>query len=236
MSVYFEKRVYTRDEMGAILRVDPKDPKFATKVKTRLGNLGFSEEDYIYTRKDVTILWVPTKVDEKITYLVRLLGIDTRVNVHNFSMFLYGLIISEDLQAMPWPEKSAWMKDNWDIEVDERCLRRWTSKLIDLGALTKEKREGKWWCSSKIGGETVRDLVESEEDIAYMRQYWEEWRSLKETLPYKNVFTKLWDKYQCTFYKCPEFLACAWNEPIIEELYSVMVQYVEEYWTAEMEV
>ena len=228
--VYFEKRKYNKEEIAGILGIKNLKSNFKRSVTTKLANLGFSEEDYIYTPKDVTILWIPQTPNEKIQYLVRLLGVDSQVNVHNFAMFLYGMAVSEDLQTMPWQERSSWMKDNWDIEVDERCLRRWTSKLIELEFFTKEKREGVWWCTSKVDGQSVRTTVESDEDIEYMHQYWDDWRTWRQTMNHKEVFTKLWDKYGCTFYKCPAFLTCAWNKPIVEELMGVVTVYVQEYW------
>lgn len=228
--VYFEKRKYERAEIAEILGLNPKDHNFARQVRSKLESLGFSEEDYVYTRSGVTILWIPQTPKEKIGYLVRLLGIDPQVDVHNFAMFLYGIAVSEDLQTMPWQERSDWMEDNWDIKVSERTLRKWTSKLIELEFFTKEKREGVWWCTTKVNHESVRTLVESDEDIAYMHQYWDDWRAYRQTYKHSEVFTKLWDKYQCTFYKCPAFLTCAWNKPIVEELLGVVVDYIQDYW------
>lgn len=229
--VYFEKRKYKKEEIAAILGIKNLKDNFKRSVETKLANLGFTEEDYQYIRGgDVVILWIPQTSSEKIQYLVRLLGIDSRVNTHDFAMFLYGMAVSEDLQCMPWPERSDWLKFNWNVDVSDRTLRKWTSKLIELEFFTKEKREGVWWCTAKVNGESVRDTVESEEDINYMHQYWEDWRMYRETMAYKDAFSKLWDKYQCTFYKCPAFLTCAWNLPIVEELCQVVVTYVQDYW------
>lgn len=128
-SVYFEKRKYSRQEIAEILELDPKDKNFSTKVKTRLSNLGFDkDEDFIYTSKEVTILWVPHSYEEKITYLVRLLGIDRQVDPLAFSTFLYRLALDgyNDCNKMPWVERAIWLKKECNINVTDRTLRSWT--------------------------------------------------------------------------------------------------------------
>ena len=240
MAIYFEKREYPKQELASLLGIKKieHNSNLRKLIINRMKTLGFEEgRHYSFPRcsKKITILWIPQTPSEKIIYLVRLFGIDTRVDPYAFALFLYSMIVTEDLQAMPWEERASFMKDNWDIKISSSTLcSSWGKKLLTLVILTKDKREGMWWRSMKIGNEMIREPMISEEQIEAAKNFWKEWYHLKKTLPNKRVFTIMWGKYECTYYKCPKLVACAWNEPLVEELMQAVDDYVQEMWSKEI--
>lgn len=243
-TVYFEKRKYSRQEIAELLNVDVKDTNFSTKVKTRLSNLGFDkDEDFIYTRKEVTILWVPHTYEEKVTYLVRLLGIDKQVDPIAFSTFLYRLALDgySDCNKMPWTERAVWLKEECDINVSERTLRRWTKKMIELDIITKDTSDYQCWRSTNIDGEIIREPVDTEELEQERAAYWLDYYRLKEdTKDIEDkkersnvIFSSLWGKYHCKYYNCCSFVFCAWeNNPIMKELRDLICEHMKDYYNS----
>lgn len=242
--IYFEKRKYSRQEIAEILELDMSDKNFSTKVKSRLTKLGFDkDEDFIYTSKEVTILWVPHSYEEKVTYLVRLLGIDRQVDPIAFSTFLYRLALDgyNECNKMPWAERAIWLKEECDIDVTDRTLRRWTKKLIELGIITKDTSDYQCWCSSNIDGKTIREPVNTPELEKERDAYWQDYFKLKEnTKDIENkkeradfIFRALWQKYHCKYYNCCCFVFCAWEEnPIMKELRDLMCEHMEAYYNS----
>jgi len=213
-------------------------------VKSRLSNLGFDKgEDFIYTSKEVTILWVPQSYEEKITYLVRLLGVDRQVDPIAFSTFLYRLALDgyNDCNKMPWAERAIWLKEECDINVTDRTLRRWTKKLIELDIITKDTSDYQCWRSEKFNGEIIRIPVntpelEREKD-AYRQDYFKLKESTKDIKDKKNranlIFGSLWGKYHCKYYNCCSFVFCAWeNNPIMKELRDLICEHMETYYNS----
>lgn len=247
LNIKFEERAYPRQEIGAILGVDPKDKKFADKIKRRLTNLGFIEnDDFIYTRKEVIILRIPKTIEERIEYLVRLLGIDRQVDVIAFSTFVYRLAFDPDFQTMPWEERATYLKDNDDIEVSEKTLRSsWGKKLIDLNIVMKDESDYEWWCTVNVDGTKVRSIVETDEEKAAMKEYWEFYWGVKKEADVEikdkkergqYIFNQVWGKFHCKYYKCKRFIFCAWQaNDVIEELLDLIEEYIEDRWTKLLE-
>lgn len=243
----FEERSYSKKEISAILGIDPKDKKFAQKVKARMANLGFDEgKDYVYKYGgEVIILKVPTERNDRIQYLVRLLEIDQRVDPLAFATFLYRMAFDVDFQCMPWAERVQYLKDNDDIEISEETMRKkWIKKLYELNICSSFDNDYEWWCTVNVDGERIRSIVETDEEKQQMQEYWDYYFKAKEE--YKDVedkkergqmiFNATWGKFHCKYYKCKRILFCAWQQnEVIEELIKLVEEYIEEYWTGQLE-
>lgn len=229
--IYFQKRKYSKNEIAEILGLNSANKNFARQVRARMSNLGFEEgEDYSYVRGgEVIILWVPTAASEKIQYLVRLLGIDSRVDVRAFSIFTYLLMRGLDIQGMPWQEKADYINFNYDLQISEKTLRTWTNKLIALNVVQKDTTEFKWWCSARVNGELIRYEVETEEQKQELEEYRSFMRGFYERGE-KVEFSKIWSKFGCKYYRCYNFVFGAWNCQVIEELLNVVEEYIDEEW------
>lgn len=232
-TIYFEKRRYSKEEICAMLNINPSGGNLAKNVKRKMSNLGFEEgEDYSYVRGgEVVILWIPTTASEKMQYLVRLLGIDKQVDVRQFAIFTYLMMRELDIQGAPWQEKADFIRDNYDIDVSEKTLRNWTNKLIDLDAVIKDKTEFRWWCSVRIGGEVLRYEVETEEQKQELQEYKDFIRGFYERGE-KLEFSNVWNKFGCKYYKCYYFKFGAWQDiAVLQELLDVVEEYIDEEWS-----
>lgn len=228
--IYLEKRQYTRDEIACFLGIAANDKNFKRKVITRLSNLGYQETDYIYSTKSISFLRQPTTYLEKITYLVRLLGIDKQVDPHVFSLFLYCFMYDDDYSCMPWAERANLLSCTFGISISDRTLRNWTNKLLTFGEVIKDKSQFVIWCSYRIEDTIYREKIEDDNQIyqLYIRRR----RELFEQNDGKwsGVFETLWNEFHCKFYKCYKFSFNAWhNSEILDELFLLIPQYVESY-------
>lgn len=164
MAAYFEKRAYKKKEFAEMIGLNPRAKNLNRDLKGKLKAMGFSEDDYQILKTEIIILWVPTTPEEKIPYLCRLLGIDTRVNAFNFATFVYCLLEEKDFQRMPWEERAKWLKDCYGIEVTERTLKGWTSKLMKCDTLIKDKTDFSWWTTTNVHGEKVRKELDNDDE------------------------------------------------------------------------
>lgn len=227
--IYLEKRQYSRDELACYLGISANDKNFKRKVITRLSNLGYQEEDYLYTTKTITFLRQPATHLEKITYLVRLLGIDKQVNPHLFSLFLYCFVYDEDYNCMPWEERANLLNYNFNVSVNEKTLRNWTNKLLAFGEVVRDKSQFVIWCSYRVDNSIYRSPVD--EDNQTYQDYTRRRKELFEQNgnQWNGVFETLWKEYHCKFYKCYKFSFNAWHSSeIIEELFLLVRQYVDD--------
>lgn len=236
--VYLEKRTYSKQEIAEILDIKI-DKNFKRNVINKLTNLGFIEnEDFLYKRGgDIVILYVPQTYEEKIVYLVRLLGIDKRIDPIAFTTFLYYLTIDSpnNCNKMPWEERAQWLHDNYNINVSEITLKRWIKKLIDLNIIHKDTYNFEYWCTVNINGNRYRYIVTTDEDKQQMSEYWKTYslikKEAKDLFPIDKkacgeyVFDKIWQKYHCKYYKCSSFVFNAWeNNPIMREIRDLILK------------
>ena len=64
---------------------------------------------------------------------------------------------------MPWGERSVYMKKKYGIEVTERTLRRWFSKLIKNEIAVKGEEVTYWRTEKPSWIETIRSFATKEE-------------------------------------------------------------------------
>ena len=237
--IYLEKRTYSKQEIAELLDIKI-DKNFKRNIINKLTNLGFEEnEDFLYKRGgNIIILYVPQTYEEKITYLVRLLGIDKRIDPIAFTTFLYYLTIDspDNCNKMPWEERAQWLCENYNINVSVRTLQRWISKLINLQIIYKDTYDFEYWCTTNINGIKYRYQVNTDEDKQQMKQYWNYYSLIKTEAANlfpnntKNqgqyVFDKIWKKYHCIYYKCSSFVFNAWEKnPIMREIRELIIEH-----------
>lgn len=134
-------------------------------METKLRNWGYG---YDYTRYGVTILRRPATAEEKLKeLLIRKLDLDVQNDAVAFARFVDSF--RDDLFAsMPWEERSVYMRKNYGIEVSERTLRRWFSKLIKNEIAIKGE-ERTYWCTEKPNWlEKIRSPATKEEYDSFL--------------------------------------------------------------------
>ena len=224
--VYISVGDKDREMLADMFDLDVKDTKhFKRNVERWLEKLGYTQEQYIWQGrgKGLTITWIPETPEEKIEYLVRALGIDERVDVRAFATFVYALLRDLDIQGLPWAEKEKYVQENYGIDVSLPTLKRWADKLKDMGEITTDKTQYKWWCSYKVNGETVREEINATDPE--LQQYQEDIKQMYSTG--QLDFGTLWDKYGCKYYKSYYLTFGAWHSELIDELLNVVEEYLE---------
>lgn len=227
MAILIEKKTYTNKELAPLIGVNPQSTHIKRDITNQLTSMGFEEgEDFSFPKRGmVTILWVPTTPEEKIPYLCRLLGIDTRVDAFNFATFVYCLLEEEDFQYRPWEEKAIWLKDSYGVEVTDRTLRSWTSKLMKQDTLIKDTDDYTWWTTTTIDGVKIREeLDDNDESLDEYRKFNAEFferedvKKMDKKERGSQWFSEMWGTFGCKFYKCYRFTFGAWNGDILTEL------------------
>lgn len=198
-----ELKTYTKQELGIILGI-PVDAHFARRIKTLLNNCGYK---YTYG-KTITITYQPTTAIERFQeFVLRGLELDIRFNVYGFACFLDALITDIDFTAMPWAERVKVLKEDYEVEIDERTLRRWYTKLVDKNLVSKSPESAGFWMTIIADGETHRHKVEQDDEEwkAYWTRFYELVKSGEEHP--KQVVNK---EFGCNFFgsKSIELNAC----------------------------
>lgn len=197
-----ELRTYTKQELSAFLEISIDD-NFARKVKTLLDKWGYK---YKYG-KTVEITYKPTTAAERLTEFVsRYLNIDA-YNIYGFACFLDALITDIDFTAMPWAERVKVLKEDYEVEIDERTLRRWYTKLVDKNLISKSPESTGFWMTIIADGETHRHRIEQDDEEwkAYWTRFYELIKSGEEHP--KQVVNK---EFGCNYFgsKSIELNAC----------------------------
>ena len=218
MNQLYEK-FYSRDQIAELLKLDCKNTNFARKVKDTLSNWGYS---YEYSRKGVNITRKPQTPIEKLSeIMIRVYDIDIQIDAFAFASFLFLLLCDETFITMPWGERQRYMKEEMNVDVSERTLKSWASKLIKKDMLHKDKSVKEIWGTAYLDGGKVRFQVFG--DINAERQMEEYMNDRTKTLEkyisnekekgrkdwkaiYKEAWQEtinyLWSKYNCCYYCC----------------------------------
>lgn len=157
--------------------------------------------------------------------MIRRYDMDIRTDIYGFSVFLYCLLLDDAFNSMPWTEREEWIRQEFNINVDERTLRNWCSKFIEHGTIIKNKHKKTYWMSMKINGETVREEVQKDDKarIAYWKDFW----SLKEK-GVEDLHKELWNKYGCCFYSCGTLELSAFDDvSIVQEIIELVDEIID---------
>ena len=215
MAIYLEQRFYSREEIATLFSLDASNQNFSRQIKTKLNNLGYKEkETYSYSRKGVTISWTPQTKEEKITYLVRKLNIDTHVDPIGFAHFIERMCGDPQFQAAPW----AWRAEQ--LHISPRTLQSWYKKLNDFDLFSKTRSSISVWKTFYDGNEKIQIPVHSADPsyTSYKEAWKEEFKSTNNDWNLTNV--NMWKKFHCKYFSCCtiEVNGIAENEEIRELL------------------
>ena len=113
----------------------------------------------------------PELPEEKLSeILIRELSIDVQVDPFAFAYFICAFSDIPHFASMPWEERSSAMRYKYDVEVSDRTLRNWCSKLIANGIIQKAG-EKSFWKTEMVNGWKSRSLVlEDDADMAHYFQ------------------------------------------------------------------
>lgn len=218
-----DEKFYSRDQIAKELNLDCRNAHFARKVKETLSKWGYI---YEYSRKGVNITHKPQEPIERLTeIMLRVYDIDIQIDASAFASFIFLFLCDETFVTMPWGERQRVMKEEMGIDISERTLKSWASKLIKKDMLHKCKAEKEIWCSAYIDGEKIRYTVYGDKDAENeMENYMKDRKNSLETYisneiakgreDYKKIYKEawqetiefLWKKYNCCYYCCSKFV------------------------------
>lgn len=235
--IYVEKKTYQNKDLAPVIAVNPDSSHLKRDITNQLIQMGYEEqEDFKFPKRGYTaIMWVPQSPEEKIPYLCRLLDIDSQVDSFNFATFVYCLLEEEDFQCRPWEEKQIWLRESYGVNVTDRTLRSWVSKLMKEDTLIKDKNTYTWWSTTSINGQKIREeLDDQDQDIEKYKEFNREFfnrdevKKMDKNSRNKAWFSEMWKQFGRKFYKCYAFTFGAWNGEVLTELITVTKQWLEE--------
>lgn len=234
---HLECRFYSRQEIAEITSVNLKDSKhFAERVKTTLDKWGY---EYNYSRSGVEITGKPELPGEKLSeILIRELNIDVQVDPFAFAYFICAFSDIPHFSSMPWEERSSAMRYKYEVEVSDRTLRNWCSKLIENGIIQKSG-EKCFWKTEIMYGMKTRSLV-SEDDAQMANYFQKKSEYLKEgreiaaaagqrgkeasKTAWAYTYSMLWEKFHCCYYSCSGLVFNAIGKDYLWEIYELAQQ------------
>ena len=229
-----ECRFYPRQEIAEALLVNPKDSKhFAERVKHTLEKWGY---EYEYSRNGVQITGKPETAEEKLAeILIRKLNLDSQINSYDFACFICAFTDIGSFDSMPWEERAELMKYQYGVEITDRTLRNWCSKLIGNNIVQKCGKRT-FWKTERFGSEKRRTQVpEDNEEMARYFQKKSEYLSIgKEnavstgligkdatSAAWDFAYKQLWREFGCCYYSCNGLLFNAIEEDYMKEIYEL---------------
>ena len=131
-----ELRFYTRQEIADVLSVNINDSNhFKRNIEAKLQRWGYG---YDYSRSGVQITSRPETEEERLAeILYRHYNIDVQTNPTAFACLLHALSEIENFDSMPWEERANVLFREYRVDVCDRTLRNWASKLFSLEILHK---------------------------------------------------------------------------------------------------
>ena len=156
-----EKRFYPREELAAIAGLDAQGHNFSAQMKTTLTLWGYEYE--FKPRQGFTITKIPETPEEKLIEILRRdVGIDTQVDVLQFSCFMSACVIVPDFLAMPWRTREVMLREYFDVIVTDRTMMNWRNKLGQSGYLFGGQAERTLWHTIMRDGSKVQEKADPE--------------------------------------------------------------------------
>ncbi len=215
MAIYLEQRFYSREEIATLFSLDASNQNFSRQIKSKLKSLGYEiDKGFAYSRKGITIIWTPQTREEKITYLVRKLGIDSHVDPIGFATFIERMCGDPLFQTAPWN----WRSEQLHLSIP--TLQSWFKKLNEFNLFSKTKNSTQIWKTFYDGSEKIQVPIHPA-DPGYLG-YLATWATTFEKNNKDWTITNklMWQQYHCKYFKCytMEVNGINTNEDIIELL------------------
>jgi hypothetical protein len=170
--IVLEQRFYSLAEVKKLMDTNRKET-----ITNNLTKWGYHYE--WITRKGVNIIEIPNITNPEIqlrSLLMRKLDLDIQTDFKAFSAFFFKVMDDDLFLASPWGVKAKVLKDEFGIEVSDRTLRSYNSKLAEKGFIFKNNEKSKDWCTFYLNGEKYQEVVGNFEPIRELQiQSMEEW-------------------------------------------------------------
>lgn len=215
-----EVRFYSLDELAEA--IDRKrDSHFAGNAKADLTKWGY---EWLWKNgRGVVITKAPQTAKERLAEIMnRKFGLDIQVDVFAFACFMWMLLMVDGFDAMPWTVRAEEIEYWFGVEVTEKTLRNWASRLLATDNLHKSQ-DRTIWRTDRHNDIVTRDSVEpnNADYIHYKSRQAElitEYMSLglTKSRAWGEAFKQLWREFGCCYYSCARLTLNAVQEDIDE--------------------
>lgn len=227
-----KKQFYSIKELKEIIGV--------TQKKDILKNLDKYGYDFLWiNRKGAEITKTPDEnsPEEQLkSLLMQRLGLNVQTDFKAFAAMFYLFIEDEGFQTMPWEARANQIKKEFGIEISDRSLRTYMSKLIKENIAIKDDGFREYWRTTyKCGIEKVQEPVTFDEEeemqewvdkrTAYLEEADKLYQEAMQEPEAKNpkrwqiAIRKLWDETKTIYYPVKGFVFNAFEDKEIRELH-----------------
>ena len=193
-------------------------------------------------RKGVNIIKIPDISNPEIqlkSLLMRKLDLDVKTDFKAFSAFFFKTMDDDLFLVSPWKAKVKVLKDEFGIEVSDRTLRNYNSKLVEKGFIFKNTEKGKDWCTFYLNGEKYQKVVGNFESVRDLEiQSMEKWFAkrkqylLEADLEYSKkglinpdrwtiAFKRLWKETGIVYYNIKGWSFNGFKDKDLQEIYKL---------------
>lgn len=172
-----ETKMYTKTEISELTGIK-KDKNFSRNVQKYLDSSGYK---YLMLRTEIKIIdnsYTNTQRVKELAFLYFDIGLGHES--YEFMVFLYALMNDEDFISMPWVKRENFLKDKYFVEISERQLRTWFTKLENKGLFFKDKVDRKYWKTSMKDGIKKQEVLVDGKESDDWKTYWQTFFKLRD--------------------------------------------------------
>lgn len=232
--VVLEKKFYSLAEMKKLM-----DTKRKETITNNLTKWGYHYEWIPY--KGVNIINTPNSgnPEEQLkSLLVNKLDLDVQTDFKAFAAFFYKIMDDELFLTTPWETRARILKDEFNIEISDRVLRKYNAKLVSKGMMVKDDSTFEYWYTTYVCDQKVQDVVweSRDEDVEAMQDWFNKRKEYLEQADveyqkavgeadslnpnrWKIALNKLWDETKTVYYKVKGWSFNAFEDKDIQEIY-----------------
>ena len=218
-----EQRFYSRKEIAEVLGVNINDSNhFARNVRDKLTKWGYG---FDYKTEGVTITSIPLTPEERLAEIaIRQLNLDVQVNSYAFACFITAINEFEGFNSMPWEARANVLCSQYGVNVTDRTLRNWCSKLLEKNAVSKVGGITYWKTTYDNKIKIQTQVQKSDSDEYYKRrselvaEFYKENIDAKMDMKtahekaWKSAYETLWGEFHCCYYCCKGILIAAFHD------------------------
>lgn len=229
-----EKRFYPLAEIREIIGSKRKET-----ITGKLGKWGYGFN--WRPQKGVEIVSAPEEDNPEQqlkSLLMRKIGLDVQTDFKAFAVMFYLFCEDELFMTTPWEARAKQIKEEFGIEISERTLRSYMSKLIKEDIVIKDDNCREYWRTTYICGiEKVQEPVTYNEEAEmqewfnkrsqYLKdadELYQEAMQMSDVLNpqrWKIALRKLWEETKTVYYPVKGFVFNGFHDKDVQEIYKL---------------
>ena len=129
-----EQKTYKNKELALLIGVNPNAAHLKKDIEKTLTFIGI---EFDFPKNGYTeILRPPILPEEEIRYYYKLMKVDPRVDIKQFSIYIFKLTANIFFQYLSFAQQASYLRKTYNIDIKAATLRNWKEKY-----LTKENEK-----------------------------------------------------------------------------------------------